>query len=468
MEKKPQTIFNMYIQQLYTNCLAQAAYYIESNGEAAIIDPLRDTDVYVNMAKERGAKIKYIFETHFHADFVSGHVDLAKQTGAKIIFGPETQAKIDITIAKDNEVFTLGNSKFTVLHTPGHTLESSCFLLTDENNINKALFTGDTLFIGDVGRPDLLDGIMTKEELASKMYDSLHHKIMPLEDDIIIYPAHGAGSACGKNIGKETFDTLGNQKKNNYALQPISREDFITAVTDGIAPAPLYFFEDAKINKNGALPLETVLANGLKPLSIEQFEAYKKEGHTIIDTREADVFENGYIPGAINVGLSGQFAIWAANIISLHHPIIIVCENGKENESVTRLTRVGFDNIQGYLEGGFEHWLANEKRYDMVISITPEEFSLDIKHSPNAEIVDVRKESEYNNGHVKGSKLVTLADINNQIKELDPNKEYLVYCGGGYRSMIASSFLKSKGFKFVKNVYGGFAQIKDSGVEIEN
>lgn len=458
----------MHIQQLYTNCLAQAAYYIESNGEAAIIDPLRDTEVYIKMAAERGAKIKYIIETHFHADFVSGHLDLANQTGAKIYYGPGAQTDFDVNIAHDNEILPLGNCQIKVLHTPGHTLESSCFLLIDEHGKNNALFTGDTLFIGDVGRPDLLDGIMTKEELAGKMYDSLHNKIMPIEDDVIIYPAHGPGSACGKNIGKETFDTLGNQKKNNYALQNISKEEFIKILTDGIAPAPAYFFEDAKINKKGAPPLEKILGKGSSLLNLEDFEKLKKDGAVVIDTREADEFENGFIPGAINVGLNGQYAVWAANIVSLHQPILVITTPGTENEAVTRLARVGFDQILGCLEGGFETWTKNEKRYDMVISITPEEFALDIKHTPNAEVLDVRKEGEYNNGHVAGAVHFTLADIPNKISELDPTKEYLIYCGGGYRSMIAASLLKTKGINKVKNVYGGFGLIKESGVAIEN
>lgn len=457
----------MYIQQIYTNCLAQASYYIESEGVAAIIDPLRDTEVYMQMAQERHAKIKYIIETHFHADFVSGHVDLANKTGAEIIYGPGATTGFDIRVTTDHELLPLGACNIEVLHTPGHTPESTCFLLKDADGKDHALFTGDTLFIGDVGRPDLLDGLMTKEALAGMMYDSLRNQIMPLSDDVMVYPGHGAGSACGKNIGKETFDTLGHQKEINYALQPMSREDFIKAITEGIAPAPAYFFEDAKINKYGAPALDAILKSGLTPLEVASFETQKKEGAIILDTRKAADFEMGFVPGSYNVGLDGQYAIWAATIASLHHPVILITPQGQEEEAVTRLARVGFDQIQGYLEGSFDAWIAAGKRYDMVISITPEEFALDVKHSKNATVIDVRREGEYQGGHVKGASNIALAELPEKLKSLDPEKEYLIYCAGGYRSMIASSLMKSGGFQKVKNVYGGFAQIKDSGVEVE-
>lgn len=450
----------MHIQQLYTSCLAQAAYYIESNGEAAIIDPLRDYADYVKMAKERGAQIKYIFETHFHADFVSGHIDLAKETGATIVYGPTTQTPYPVHVAADGEVMKLGAVSITVLHTPGHTPESSCFLLKDEQGKDVCVFTGDTLFVGDVGRPDLLDGVMTKEELAGMMYDSLHGKLLPLADDVVVYPAHGAGSACGKNIGKETFSTIGEQRKNNYALQPMTREAFIGAVTDGIQPAPAYFFKDAKLNKQGYASFNDIVSKGMQALTVNQVEQAIKAGVTVIDTRIPDVFEQGFIPGALNFGLNGQYAIWAATILDITQPILIVADSGKEEESIARLTRVGFDHIQGYLQGGFESWLDADKRYDMVISIDDEEFELDVKHS-EVTVLDVRKPGEFNDLHVDRAVFFPLDAIGTRFNELDANKEYLIHCAGGYRSMIAVSYLKAKGFWKVKNVWGGFGKIKE-------
>lgn len=450
----------MYIEQLYTNCLAQAAYYIESNGEAAIIDPLRDYETYINKAKQRGAKIKYIFETHFHADFVSGHIDLSKQTGATIIYGPSTKTNYAVHVAQDGERILLGDVWITVLHTPGHTPESSCYLLQDTDGNPYAVFTGDTLFVGDVGRPDLLDGLITKEELASMMYDSLRNKLMVLPDNVIVYPAHGAGSACGKNIGKETYSTIGEQKQNNYALQPMTKELFVKTLTDGIQPAPAYFFKDAALNKQGYATFEEVLNSGLRKLSVADFEKEIKAGATIIDTRIPDVFENGFIPGSINFGLNGQYAIWAATVLDINTPIILVAEPGKEQESVERLTRVGFEHLLGCLNGGFEAWLDAEKRYDMVISIDAEEFTLDVKHS-DAIVLDVRKPGEFNDLHIEKAIFQPLDKLNNDYKNLSPEKEYLIHCAGGYRSMIAASFLKAKGFKNVKNVWGGFAKIKE-------
>jgi glyoxylase-like metal-dependent hydrolase (beta-lactamase superfamily II)/rhodanese-related sulfurtransferase len=452
----------MFIQQLYTSCLAQAAYYIESNGEAAIIDPLRDYEAYVAMANERGATIKYIFETHFHADFVSGHIDLANKTGAKIIYGPTTQTPYPVHVATDGEVLKLGNISIKVLHTPGHTPESSCFLLNDENGNDHCVFTGDTLFVGDVGRPDLLDGVMTKEELAGMMYDSLHNKLLPLADEVIVYPAHGAGSACGKNIGKETFSTIGEQRANNYALQPMTKAQFIAAVTDGIQPAPAYFFKDAKLNKQGYATFDEVLSKALKPLTVAELEAEVKSGTTIIDTRIPDVFELGFITGSLNFGLNGQYAIWAATILDITTPIVLVAEPGKEQESAERLTRVGFDNIKGFLQGGFDAWLDAEKRYDMVISIDDEEFELDVKHT-EVGVLDVRKPGEFNDLHVDKAQHFSLDKIVENTKALDPTKEYLVHCAGGYRSMIAVSYLKAHGIKNVKNVWGGFGKIKERG-----
>lgn len=451
----------MHIQQLYTNCLAQAAYYIESNGEAAIIDPLRDYEAYTRLAEERGAVIRYIFETHFHADFVSGHIDLAGKTGATIVYGPTTQTAYPVHVAADGETLSLGSISIKVLHTPGHTPESSCYLLRDEKGKDVCVFTGDTLFVGDVGRPDLLDGIMTKEELAGMMYDSLRNKLMTLNDDVIVYPAHGAGSACGKNIGKETFSTIGEQKEKNYALQPMTKELFIQVVTEGIQPAPAYFFKDASLNRQGYASFDEVRQNGLKPLTVAETEEEIGRGTVVIDTRIPDVFEQGFIPGAINFGLNGQYAIWAATLLDIAQPVLIVAEPGKEGESIERLTRVGFDHIKGYLDGGFGAWLDAGKRYDMVISIDDEEFELDALHTDVA-ILDVRKPGEYNELHVEQARHISLDGITRSYSELDPGKEYLIHCAGGYRSMIAASYLKSKGFKNVKNVLGGFGKIRES------
>jgi glyoxylase-like metal-dependent hydrolase (beta-lactamase superfamily II)/rhodanese-related sulfurtransferase len=450
----------MYIQQIYTACLAQASYYIESNGEAAIIDPLRDYHQYIDLATSRTAKIKYVFETHFHADFVSGHIDLAAETDATIVFGPKTQTGYTSYVATDGEELKVGNITIQVLHTPGHTPESTCYLLKDEQGKPHCVFTGDTLFVGDVGRPDLLDGLMSKEELAGMMYDSLRNTLMPLPDDLIVYPAHGAGSACGKNIGKETFSTIGEQKQSNYALQQMSRDQFIQTITEGIAPAPAYFFKDAKLNKQGYAAFSSVIKIGLSELTIADFEAAIRNGATVLDTRIPDVFEQGFIKGAINIGINGQFAIWAATVLDIHQPIVIIAEPGTEQESVERLTRVGFDQIRGFLSGGFEAWKNANKRYDMVISIDTEEFELDAKHT-DITILDVRKTGEWNSGHLSKAKHLPLDSLAKDYTQLNPDDEYLIYCGGGYRSMIAASLLKSKGFERVKNVYGGYAAIKE-------
>lgn len=455
----------MLVQQLYTNCLAQAAYYIESDGEAAIIDPLRDYESYLEMAASRNATIKYVFETHFHADFVSGHIDLANKTGAAIVYGPTTQTTYPVYVAKHHEELKLGKITIKVLHTPGHTPESTCYLLIDENGKSYCVFTGDTLFVGDVGRPDLLDGVMTKEELAGMMYDSLHNELMPLNNDVIVYPAHGAGSACGKNIGKETFSTMGEQKAKNYALQPMSKQQFIAIVTEGIAPAPAYFFKDAKLNKQGYAPIENVLTKGLTPLAVADVEQQLKQQVTIIDTRIPDVFEQGFIPGAINFGLNGQYAIWAATLLDISQPIIIVADEGKEKESIERLARVGFDQIIGYLKGGFDAWKNADKRWDMVISVDEEEFTLDVKHT-DIKILDVRKPGEFKDGHLTKALHYSLDALPKQYDTLNKDEEYLVHCAGGYRSMIAASYLKSKGFQRVKNVLGGFAKIKTLPLDI--
>ena len=449
----------MIIQQLYTNCLAQAAYYIESDGEVAIIDPLRDYDTYIELANSHNAKIKYVFETHFHADFVSGHIDLANKTGAAIVYGPTTQTNFPVYVATDGEELKVGKLTIRVLHTPGHTPESSSYLLLDEQGKEYCVFTGDTLFVGDVGRPDLLDGVMTKEELAGMMYDSLRNKLMPLPDSVIVYPAHGAGSACGKNIGKETFSSIGEQKVKNYALQPMSKEEFIATVTEGIAPAPAYFFKDAKLNKQGYAPIEDVITKGLSALTVQEFESKLAEGATIIDTRIPDVFEQGFIPKAINFGLNGQYAIWAATLLDISLPVLIVAETGKEKESIERLTRVGFDTIQGYLAGGFEAWKSADKRWDMIISVDEEEFELDAKHT-DITILDVRKPGEFNDAHLTKAMHFSLDKIPNDYTQLNKDDEFLVHCAGGYRSMIAASYLKSKGFQRVKNVLGGWSKIQ--------
>jgi hydroxyacylglutathione hydrolase len=449
----------MLVQQLYTNCLAQAAYYIESDGEAAIIDPLRDYDAYIEMANSNGAKIKYVFETHFHADFVSGHIDLAKKTGATIVYGPTTQTTYPVHVAKDGEEIKIGKLTIKILHTPGHTPESSSYLLIDENGNEHCVFTGDTLFVGDVGRPDLLDGVMTKEELAGMMYDSLRNKLMTLPDAVTVYPAHGAGSACGKNIGKETFSTIGEQKAKNYALQTMTKEEFINTVTEGIAPAPSYFFKDAKLNKQGYAPIEDVLTKGLSALSLSDFEAKMKDGATIIDTRIPDVFELGFIPKALNFGLNGQYAIWAATLLDITTPIVIVAEVGKEKESIERLARVGFDNIQGFLNGGFETWQQADKRWDMIITVDEEEFELDAKHT-DIKILDVRKPGEFSDAHLTQAVHFSLDKITTDYNSLNKDDEFLVHCAGGYRSMIAASYLKAKGFQRVKNVMGGWSKIK--------
>ncbi|MES2780426.1 MAG: MBL fold metallo-hydrolase [Bacteroidota bacterium] len=449
----------MIVQQLYTNCLAQAAYYIESDGEVAIIDPLRDYDAYIELAKSHNATIKYVFETHFHADFVSGHIDLSNKTGAAIVYGPTTQTNFPVYVAKDGEELKVGKLTIRVLHTPGHTPESSSYLLIDENGKEHCVFTGDTLFVGDVGRPDLLDGLMSKEELAGMMYDSLHNKLMPLPDAVIVYPAHGAGSACGKNIGKETFSTIGEQKAKNYALQPMTKEQFIATVTEGIAPAPAYFFKDAKLNKQGYAPIDEVITKGMSDLTLAEFEGKTKDGATIIDTRIPDVFEHGFIPKAINFGLNGQYAIWAATLLDITQPVVIVAEVGKEKESIERLTRVGFDNILGYLNGGFETWKNADKRWDMIISVDEEEFELDAKHT-DIKILDVRKPGEFNDAHLTQAVHFSLDKLPSDYAQLDKDEEFLVHCAGGYRSMIAASYLKSKGFQRVKNVLGGWSKIQ--------
>jgi len=452
----------MYIKQLYTGCLSEAAYYIESEGEVAIIDPLRDTDEYLRMAEENKASIKYIFETHFHADFVSGHLDLSKKTGAPIIYGPGAETNFKVHKSKDGEIFKLGKISFEVLHTPGHTLESSCYLLRDENDKPHALFTGDTLFVGDVGRPDLSSGNMTREELASIMYDTLQHKILPLADDVIVYPAHGAGSSCGKNMGPETFSTIGEQKQTNYALQPQTREAFVKAVTDGLTDAPKYFAINAAINQKGYDSLEEVKEAGLTPLSVEAFKKLCEEA-VVLDTRHASVFTQGFVPGSIFIGLEGRFAEWAGSLLSFDKPMILVTPAGKEEETVVRLSRVGFANMKGYLKGGFEAWQQAGERVDMIIDIEADELAMDLPHDPNMLVLDVRKETEYADGHVKGAENFPLIDMTDilRLSQFEDSQNLYVHCAGGYRSVIAASLLKREGIHNLRNVLGGWGKIKE-------
>lgn len=456
----------MKIEQLYTNCLAQAAYYIESSGEAAIIDPIRESELYITKLKSTGAKLKYVFETHFHADFVSGHIDLAKKTGAKIIFGPCAETGYEVLNAKDGEVFSVGKLKIKVLHTPGHTPESSCYLLFDENGKEYCVFTGDTLFVGDVGRPDLLDGKMTKEELASMMYDSLNKKIKTLPDNVIVYPAHGPGSSCGKNIGNETFSTIGKEKKFNYALQEMLREEFIRVVTDGLTAPPQYFFIDAIINKNGYENLDEVLMRNMKPLSAEELKAEVAKGARILDTRTPESFEKGFIKGSINIGLNGTYAVWLGTLIDINKPLVLVTEEGKERESIIRAARVGYENVKGYLKGGIKAWMNEGYPIDKITSVTAQEFASRIK-SAREVILDVRKRGEFETAHVKNAEHLELAFLEKNLSKLDKNKNYLVHCTGGYRSMIAASIMKANGIENVVNIYGGFNQIVNTDAPIE-
>lgn len=454
----------MYIQQLYTNCLAEAAYYIESNGEAAIIDPLREITPYLDLAKSRNAKLKYIIETHFHADFVSGHLDLAKQTGASIVYGPSAKANYDIYVAKDGEELPLGAIKLKTVHTPGHTLESSCFILIDEAGKEQAVFTGDTLFVGDVGRPDLaVKSDLSREDLAGMMYDSIQ-KLLTLADDVIVYPGHGAGSACGKNIGKETTTTIGIQKKLNYALQPMSKAEFVKALTDGLTEPPKYFFVDAGINKAGYEPIDAVLAKNTQTISVQQFQAAVQSGALIVDTRDPDTFEKEFIPGSVNIGLGGQYAIWVGSLIDYKTPLVLICENGKESESVLRLARIGFETVSGILKDGIAAWKNAGLPTDSVHSINPDEFAK--TQNPTQSVIDVRNEGEWNNtGVIENAHLITLSKLESSLKSLDKSTHHYVHCAGGYRSMIASSILKKHGFTTVTNIRGGLGKIKEAGVK---
>ncbi|MEQ8551594.1 MAG: MBL fold metallo-hydrolase [Cyclobacteriaceae bacterium] len=457
----------MKIEQIYTGCLAQGAYYIESEGEAAIIDPLRESKPYIEKARREGAKIKYIFETHFHADFVSGHVDLADKTGATIIYGPKAQASFQFHESKDGEIFHLGNVKIKVLHTPGHTMESATYLLLDENGKEHAIFSGDTLFIGDVGRPDLAQkGDLTQDDLAGFLFDSLRKKIMPLPDSVIVYPAHGAGSACGKNMSKETTDTLGNQKKTNYALRAnMTREEFIKEVTDGLLPPPQYFAQNVALNKSEAQSLDEVLKKGKVALDVETFEAMANhEGALVLDTRKQEEFSKDHIPNSIFIGIDGDFAPWVGALIpDLQQPIIFLSPEGREEEVVTRLSRVGYDNTLGYLKGGIDAWKAAGKETDQIKSIEAKDFALAYQ-TGGINVLDVRKPTEYEAEHVDHAQSFPLDYISKKMDEIDQDKAYHIHCAGGYRSMIAASILKSRGFHNVVDVKGGIKEISKTAI----
>ncbi|MEO6220463.1 MAG: MBL fold metallo-hydrolase [Ginsengibacter sp.] len=459
----------MKIEQIYTGCLAQGAYYIESDGEAAVIDPLREVESYIQKAKRNNAKIKYVFETHFHADFVSGHLDLSNKTQAPIIYGPEANPEFTAHIAKDGEEFRVGKVTFKVLHTPGHTIESTCYLLKDERGKDVALFSGDTLFIGDVGRPDLAQKAahMTMEELAATLYDSLRNKIVPLNDDIIVYPAHGAGSACGKNMSKETSDTLGHQKKVNYALRADMRKDeFIKEVTSGLMPPPAYFPLNVMLNKQGYESIDEVMNRGNIALDPGAFEVAANEtGALILDTRDAGLFAKAFIPNSINIGIDGNFAPWVGEMIpDIKQHILIVTDDGREKEVITRLARVGYDYTVGYLKGGIEAWKKAGKETDEIKSITAGELAAAIKADKKIQVFDVRKQSEYEHDHVEIAENAPLDFINDSMTKVDKNKTAYIHCASGYRSMIFVSTLKARGYDNVVDVAGGFNAIKNGNM----
>lgn len=462
----------MQIEQIYTGCLAQGAYYITSNGEAAIIDPLREVQPYLDRLLRDNVKLKYIFETHFHADFVSGHVDLSKETEAKIVYGPTAKPEFEAIVATDNQIFEVGNIKIKVLHTPGHTMESSTYLLIDENGKNHAIFSGDTLFIGDVGRPDLAQkaASMTQEQLAATLFHSLRTKIMTLEDDVIVYPAHGAGSACGKNMSKETISTIGNQKATNYALRAnMTEAEFITEVTEGLLPPPAYFGMNVAMNKKGSQSFETVLNNGMRAIHAIEFESVAEEtGALILDTRNNKDFSKGFIPQSINIGIDGDFAPWVGALIAdVSQPIILVTEIGREEETVTRLSRVGFDNLIGHLQDGFEAWQKAGQEIDTVNRITSEQFAKEVKIG-ESKIIDIRKETEYTAEHVEEAYNKPLATINEWIKDINPDTHFYLHCAGGYRSMIAASILQARGFRNFTEIEGGFNAIAKTNVPKTN
>ncbi len=459
----------MIVKQIYTSCLSHGAYFIASDGEAAVIDPLRDISDYIKLAKETNTKIKYIFETHFHADFISGHLTLAKATGALIVYGPKAEPKFEAIIANDNQVFKLGEVSLTVMHTPGHTLESSSYLLKDKFGNENSIFTGDTFFLGDVGIPDVAQRYMgfSKEELAGILYDSVNNKIKPLSDQILIYPGHGAGSACGKNMMKETVDTLSNQKKVNYSINgSVSREIFIKELTDDLPEPPAYFPSNVKLNIEGYKDIDYILTRSLNSLSVKDFKSLSKNDEIVIlDVRNQDIFSQGFIPGSIFVGLNGQFAPWVGSVLkNIYTKILLVCENGKEKETITRLSRIGFDNVVGYLDGGFELWKKSNEEIDIIESV----LANDLNELMNSDIklIDVRAKSEREKGFLKESFNIPLNIIHSKVKKLDKSERYYIHCAGGYRSMIACSILKSIGFDSLFNIKGGFAEIRKSELQI--
>jgi glyoxylase-like metal-dependent hydrolase (beta-lactamase superfamily II)/rhodanese-related sulfurtransferase len=453
----------MKVEQIYTGCIAHAAYYLESNGEAAIFDPLREVQPYIDRAAKDNAKIKYVFETHFHADFVSGHLDLAKKTDAAIVYGPTAKPGFDAIVAEDNQEFKVGNYTVKVIHTPGHTMESTTFLLIDEAGKEHGIVTGDTLFIGDVGRPDLAQHViadLTQEKLASHLYDSLRNKIMPLSDDLIVYPNHGAGSACGKKMSKETTDTLGNQKKFNYALRAdMTREEFIKELLTGLTNPPAYFPKNVLMNIKGYESLDTIMDRGNIPLSPDAFEVAANETRALVlDTRDAETFSKGFVPNSINIGIEGNFAMWVGEMVAdIKQPILLITETGKEEEAIIRLSRVGYDNTIGYLEGGFDAWKNSGKEVDTVNRISAEEFATQYNNKPI--IIDVRKKSEFDSEHVVGAVNIPLNEINNHLAEIPKDKPFVLHCAGGYRSMIAAAMLKQRGWENFVDVRGGFADI---------
>jgi hydroxyacylglutathione hydrolase len=457
----------MIIEQIYTGCLAQGAYFIESNGEVAIIDPLREVQGYIEKATKNNAKIKYIFETHFHADFVSGHVTLAEKTAAKIVYGPTAKTSFEAIIAEDNQVFKIGDITITVLHTPGHTMESTCYLLKDKNGKDYAIFSGDTLFLGDVGRPDLAQkSDVTEKDLAGFLFDSLRNKVMPLADDVIVYPAHGAGSACGKNLSKETVGTIGDQKENNYALRAnMTKEEFIKEVTDGLLPPPAYFPLNVKLNKEGYKDIEDVIKVSAKPLSVKNFELIANETDAIIlDVRHQTEFVKGFIPQSIFIGIDGGFAPWVGALIKdIQQPILLLTPIGKETDTITRLSRVGFDNVLGYLEGSFGSWQKAGKEIDTLQSVSVNVLAQKINE--NALVFDVRKPGEYNSEHIENVTSTPLDFLNNHIIEFPEKEDFYLHCAGGYRSVIASSILKARGFHNVIDVAGGYAAIRNTTIK---
>lgn len=460
----------MKIEQIYTGCIAHAAYYIENNGEAAIFDPLREVQPYIDRATADNAKIKYVFETHFHADFVSGHLDLAKKTGATIVYGPTAKPGFEALVAEDNQEFKIGDYTVKVLHTPGHTMESTTYLLIDENGKEHGIISGDTLFIGDVGRPDLAQHViadLTEEKLAGHLFDSLRNKIMPLSDELIVYPNHGAGSACGKKMSKETTDTLGNQKRTNYALRPdMTKEEFIKEVLTGLTSPPGYFPKNVLMNIQGYESLDTVLERGKKALSVEEFELLANETHALVlDTRKPEDFAKGFIPNSINIGLDSNFAMWVGEmIIDIKQEILIVAEPGREEETIIRLSRVGYDHAIGYLNKGFESWTNAHKPIESIQRISADQFALD--YASGSIIIDVRKKSEYESEHVKGAINVPLNEINAHLSEIPKDKPFILHCAGGYRSMIAASILKARGWEDFVDVEGGIAAISKTNVPL--